>query len=80
MLADADIAALAAARHADPFAVLGLHQDVAGDWWLRAMLPGATQVTAVTADAKQVMANLSTRHSDGLFEAKLPMAARVDYR
>ncbi len=80
MLADADIAALAAARHADPFAVLGLHKDAAGDWWLRAMLPGAVQVVAVAATTSLVLAPLNTRHSDGFFEAKLPIAARLDYR
>ena len=80
MLPDADIAALAGARHADPFAVLGLHQDRAGDWWLRAMLPGAVQVTAVVADTGEVLARLSTRHSEGFFEAKLAITARMDYR
>ena len=80
MLADADIAALAAARHADPFAVLGLHQDAAGAWWLRAMLPGAAQVVAVTANTKQVLARLNTRHSEGFFEAKLPISEQLDYR
>ena len=80
MLADADIAALAGARHADPFAVLGLHMDAAGVWWLRAMLPGAMQVTAITPDTGQVLARLNTRHSDGFFEAKLAITARVNYR
>ena len=80
MLADADIAALAAARHADPFAVLGLHMDVAGDWWLRAMLPGAVQVVAVAANTSRVLARLNARHSDGFFEAKLPISDRLDYR
>lgn len=80
MLADADIAALAAARHADPFAVLGLHQDAQGDWWLRAMLPGALQVTAIAADTGQELAPLKPRHSDGFFEAKLAVSSRINYR
>ena len=80
MLADADIAALVGGRHADPFAVLGLHQDQAGDWWLRAMLPGALQVVAVAADTKQVLARLNLRHAEGFFEAKLAIAERLNYR
>ena len=80
MLADADISALAAARHVDPFAVLGLHEDAAGDWWLRAMLPGAVQVVALAAHTGQVLAHLSSRHSDGFFEAKLAITERLDYR
>ena len=80
MLADADISALAAARHVNPFAVLGLHPDAAGHWWLRAMLPGAVQVVAVAADTGQVLARLNSRHSAGFFEAKLAITERLDYR
>ena len=42
MLSDDDIAALAGARHADPFAVLGPHGSAAGAHAVRAMLPGST--------------------------------------
>ena len=80
MLADADIVALAAARHADPFAVLGLHQVASSEWWLRVMLPGAVQVVAVALDSKKVLAQLKHRHSTGFFEAKLPISDRIDYR
>ena len=47
MLGQGDIAALLAARHPDPFAVLGLHADDAGKLWIRALLPGATSVELV---------------------------------
>jgi len=74
-------AALLAARHADPFAVLGLHADVSGQLWLRAMLPDATRVQAIDAASGAVIANLVSSAGDGLFEAPIAArSARFDYR
>ena len=53
MLDPGAVAALLAARHADPFAVLGLHADAAGALWLRALLPGADTVDVLDAEHRR---------------------------
>ena len=81
MLPDADVQALADARHGDPFAVLGLHADAGGRLWARAMLPGAASVAVVDAATGRKAANLSLRHESGLWEAPVPRRKnRFDYR
>ena len=45
----ADIEAIASARHADPFAILGPHLTRAG-WAIRAFAPDVVAVRAVTRD------------------------------
>jgi 1,4-alpha-glucan branching enzyme len=81
MLTDESIELLREARHPDPFSVLGLHADTQGALWLRAMLPGAKNVTVIDmADGKPV-AELTRRHADGVFETKLARRKRrFDYR
>ncbi len=80
MLDLADVDALIAARHADPFAVLGLHNDATDQLWLRALLPGATEVQVLDASTLKRVATLSLRHPAGLFEAKIPRRKnRFDY-
>jgi 1,4-alpha-glucan branching enzyme len=68
MLSEADIAALAGARHPDPFSVLGPHRvdDVA---WVRAMLPGADAVELLDATSGAPLATLRRIDPAGLFEA-----------
>ena len=81
MLSDDDIHALVQARHADPFAVLGLHADADGDLWLRALLPGADSVAVHDAKTGRRAAALTQRHEAGLFEALLPRRRNAfDYR
>ena len=81
MLDAAAVAALLEARHADPFAVLGLHADAAGALWLRALLPGATAVDVVDAASGKQLVELLRIHADGLFEARIPLRReRFDYR
>ena len=81
MLAQADVDALVAARHADPFAALGLHAGAHGTLWLRAMLPGAAAVEAVDAKSRRRVVALQCRHADGLWEAQIPRRKqRFDYR
>ncbi len=81
MLNQQDATALLAARHADPFAVLGLHADERKQLWLRALLPGAEQVLVVDAKSNKVLVELSSRHADGLFEARIPRRRKLfDYR
>ncbi|MDE2398999.1 MAG: 1,4-alpha-glucan branching enzyme, partial [Burkholderiales bacterium] len=71
MLDPDSIAALAAGRHGDPFAVLGAHADAAGARWLRAFLPGAAEVEAWSADGARRLAVLAQRHDAGFFEARV---------
>jgi 1,4-alpha-glucan branching enzyme len=90
MLEAGAVAALLAARHADPFAVLGLHTGDDGALWLRALLPGAEHVEVVDAGSGKRVAELAPRElavSGGetlltpLFEAKIPRRkTRFDYR
>jgi len=80
MLDSGDIATLQAGRHADPFAVLGLHADAEGKLWLRALLPGATAVAAVDAASGRTLTALHPR-AEGFFEAQVPRRRkRFDYR
>ncbi len=84
------VAALLTARHADPFAVLGLHADDAGSLWLRALLPGATHVEVIDAESGRCVATLAAHAqtiSAGetlltpLFEGRIPRRKkRFDYR
>lgn len=72
MLTDNDITQLLAARHPDPFAVLGLHTDLDGRLWIRALLPGAVAVLVIDAQTKKTITPLQLRHPDGLFESAIP--------
>jgi 1,4-alpha-glucan branching enzyme len=81
MLDQAAMEALLAARHRDPFAVLGLHHDALGALWLRALLPGAASVEVLDAVSGKRLVALALRHHDGLFEARIPVRRkRFDYR
>ena len=68
MLDDNDVLALLGGRHGDPFAVLGLHADGDGRLWLRALLPGASEVRLLDADSGKPLCSLPLRHPSGLFE------------
>ncbi len=81
MLSPAEVDALLAARHADPFSVLGLHADAGGRLWLRALLPGAQSVEVLEAASGARVAVLSQRHPAGFFEATMGRRRkRFDYR
>ncbi len=75
-LSSATIAAIVEGRHGDPFAVLGVH-DVDGVPVLRAYVPGADTLDAVTPEGTRIVA-LARRHAGGFFEGALPK--RVRYR
>jgi 1,4-alpha-glucan branching enzyme len=78
-LSEAEVAAIAEARHGDPFAVLGPHV-VAGGVAIRAMVPPAERLEAVGADGG-VIATLEKRHHDGVFEGRVEGAsAPLTYR
>ncbi len=72
-----DIEAILAARHGDPFAVLGLHETPAG-FAIRAFVPGAFSLAALTPEGKLIAA-LERIHHDGLFEAPIAATARFPY-
>ena len=72
MLENAEVTALVGGTHSDPFSALGMHADAQGCMWVRALLPGASQVVVVDAATSKNVAELSLRHRYGLFEAKVP--------
>ena len=70
MLSRDDIDALAAALHADPFAVLGPHAR-AGALWVRAIEPGASKVEVIDAASGRALASLAQVHADGVFDGRI---------
>ncbi|MFP6561022.1 1,4-alpha-glucan branching protein GlgB [Paraburkholderia sp. B3] len=72
-----DIDAVAAARHSDPFAVLGPH-TIDGTPYVRAWLPNATRVRVLARDRAHTLAELARVHPAGLFAG--PLAESVPYR
>ena len=70
----ADIAAIIAGRHGDPFGILGLHR--CGDAWVaRAFVPGAETLEVHTADGRRA-GRLARRHDGGFFEGVLDITER----
>ncbi|UXY14866.1 1,4-alpha-glucan branching protein GlgB [Chitiniphilus purpureus] len=65
-----EIDALMRANHADPFAVLGLH-EAGGKLVLRTLQPGATAVTVVEAKGGRRLAELTCIDERGFFEGVL---------
>ena len=74
-LSAAEINAIIAGRHADPFAVLGIHA-LDGGFVARAFVAGAEEVHVVARDGRE-LARLECRHPAGFFEGAV--AARVPY-
>jgi 1,4-alpha-glucan branching enzyme len=73
-----DIDAILAARHADPFRVLGQHQTPDGIV-IRAFVPGADSLGAVNASGTPIA--VLTPRGDGFFEALIPArSGRLRYR
>ena len=62
---ESDVAAIVAARHSDPFSVLGLHETSAG-LALRAFVPHADKVSALGSDGGPIA--LTLRDASGFFE------------
>lgn len=71
MLSDREVDLVRTAQHGDPFSVLGPHRDARGRWWIRAMLPGVSQVAALDAASGELLGALLPRHADGVFEGRL---------
>ncbi|MEE4186090.1 MAG: 1,4-alpha-glucan branching protein GlgB [Gammaproteobacteria bacterium] len=70
----ADFAALAAGRHRDVFAVLGLHR-VGATRLVRVYVPGARSVTLLT-DADRQATPMPRLHDAGVFVAEMPRRRR----
>ncbi len=78
-----DIDALVRAEHADPFAVLGPHPDGAGGQFVRAYLPNALSVHALSRDDGRLLGELEQQPVPGLFIAHLseqqPYVLRIQW-
>jgi 1,4-alpha-glucan branching enzyme len=75
MLSPDDVDALAAARHGDPFAVLGMHEHH-GALWVRTVQPGATGVEVIEVASGRTMASLAQVHAEGIFDGRIPRRRR----
>jgi 1,4-alpha-glucan branching enzyme len=80
MLEDSEVERICAARHGDPFAVLGVHADDSGSLRVRCFLPGAAAVDLCDAQGKASFGSLQRRHADGFFEGICPPNVARDYR
>jgi 1,4-alpha-glucan branching enzyme len=75
---DALLQALAEARHADPFGVLGPHVE-SGGVVIRAIVPTADRVTVTRNGSSPI--DMTRRHPSGIFEATIAGATEIpDYR
>jgi len=75
---DALLQALAEARHADPFGVLGPHVESDGVV-IRAIVPTADRVTVTRNGSAPI--DMTRRHPSGIFEATIAGATEIpDYR
>ena len=76
---EAAMDAVVGARHGDPFAVLGMHQE--GDSLVvRAFQPQAVGVAVVEAATGDLVAELPRVRGEGLFAGPLPRSRRFAYR
>ena len=76
---ETDVTVIVAARHRDPFSVLGAHR-VPGGLAIRCLAPGADSVEVLAEDERPIAA-LHCRHADGFFEGLIAgSGARFAYR
>ena len=76
---ETDVTVIVAARHRDPFSVLGAHR-VPGGLAIRCLAPGADSVEVLAEDGRPIAA-LHCRHADGFFEGLIAgSGARFAYR
>jgi 1,4-alpha-glucan branching enzyme len=77
MLSDADVEALCAGRHGDPFGVLGPHVQADGSTEVRVFLPGAGAVQVVAGARAWPLAR---RHASGVFEGSATVPGHYQLR
>jgi 1,4-alpha-glucan branching enzyme len=77
-LAPEEIRAILDGSHADPFAVMGLH-EANGRFFVRCFIPGATGVEVETL-AGQAIGLLSLQHQDGFFAGFVSVDCRQPVR
>src|SRR4029434_7638119 len=71
--------AIAEARHADPFAVLGPHIEPNKGVVIRTVIPTAERITVTRNGSGSI--EMTRRHPAGIFEAVLPDLTEIpDYR
>jgi 1,4-alpha-glucan branching enzyme len=70
MLTPHDVDALRHGRHRDPFSVLGPHRAADGSHWIRAFVPGAVKLRALTPGGRS-LGQFECRHADGVFERQV---------
>jgi 1,4-alpha-glucan branching enzyme len=75
---DADVKAIVNGQHADPFSVLGLHEED-GRWIARTFIPHAEAVTAIGKDGFPI-GELTRRHEAGFFEGEVEIGRRQTMR
>jgi 1,4-alpha-glucan branching enzyme len=80
MLSDRDVDLIRSGRHGDPFSVLGAHAASSRRYSLRTFQPGAESVSLVHAKSGKLLAELTRRHADGVFEASVAGTRPKDYR
>src|SRR5215510_1373441 len=66
--------------HGDPFAVLGPHPTQDGSLSVRALLPGATEVTVLVEGGAVPAQPLKPLHAEGLWEGVIPGHLPIRYR
>ncbi|MCI7479681.1 MAG: 1,4-alpha-glucan branching protein GlgB [[Pasteurella] aerogenes] len=71
LVAQAEIDAFFAGRHADPFAVLGMHETEQGIE-IRAILPDASRVVVLNKETHQAICELNCVDERGFFTAVVP--------
>src|SRR5262249_4642799 len=79
-LTSSAIQSLVAGEHGDPFAVLGPHPTQDGSLSVRALLPGATEVTVLVEGGALPAQPLKPIHADGLWEGMIPGRLPIRYR
>ncbi|MDE2397609.1 MAG: 1,4-alpha-glucan branching protein GlgB [Burkholderiales bacterium] len=70
MLSLAEVELLRLGRHGDPFSLLGPHRDAERRFWIRAFIPGAVELRALTP-AGRSLGRFECRHADGVFERQV---------
>ena len=73
----ADLDTLLAARHRDPFAVLGPHVDADGRARVRVFQPGARELELFDAPSGRSLGRFDLQHAAGFFEITLPALPRA---